>query len=66
LVKSAYEEVLLIFPTTNAFMRQHKMGVVQLAIEAAQERNVKVRILMPHVYSIDLSSRNSLGQQFSK
>jgi two-component system, OmpR family, sensor histidine kinase VicK len=47
LVKSANEEVLLIFPTTNAFIRQHKMGVVQLAKEAAQQRNVKVRILMP-------------------
>ena len=47
LVKSANEEVLLIFPTTNAFIRQHKMGVVQLAKEAAQQRNVKVRMLMP-------------------
>ena len=47
LVKSAYEEVLLIFPTTNAFIRQHKMGVVQLAKEAAQQRNANVRILMP-------------------
>ena len=47
LVKSAYEEVLLIFPTTNAFICQHEMGVVQLAKEAAQQRNVKVRILMP-------------------
>ena len=47
LVKSANEEVLLIFPTTNAFIRQHKMGVIHLAKEAAQQRNVKVRILMP-------------------
>ena len=47
LVKSANEEVLLIFPTTNAFIRQHEMGVVQLAKEAAQQRNVKVRMLMP-------------------
>ena len=47
LVKSANEEVLLIFPTTNAFIRQHKMGVIHLATEAAQQRNAKVRILMP-------------------
>jgi signal transduction histidine kinase len=47
LVKSANEEVLLIFPTTNAFIRQHKMGVIRLATEAAQQRNAKVRILMP-------------------
>src|SRR5439155_98528 len=47
LVKSANEEVLLIFPTTSAFIRQNKLGVVQLAKEAAQQSNVKVRILMP-------------------
>ena len=47
LLKSANEEVLLIFPTTNAYIRQHKMGVVQIAKEAAQQRNVKVRMLMP-------------------
>ncbi|MGB6592870.1 MAG: ATP-binding protein, partial [Candidatus Nitrosopolaris sp.] len=47
LVKCANEEVLLIFPTTNAFIRQHKMGVVQIAKEAAEKRNVKVRMLMP-------------------
>ena len=47
LVKSANEEVLLIFPTTNAFIRQHKMGVIQIAKEAAEKRNVKVRMLMP-------------------
>jgi signal transduction histidine kinase len=47
LVKSANEEVLLIFPTTNAFIRQHKMGVIQIAKEAAEQRNVKVRMLMP-------------------
>lgn len=44
---SANEEVLLIFPTTNAFIRQHKMGVIQIAKEAAEQRNVKVRMLMP-------------------
>ena len=47
LVKSANEEVLLIFPTTNAFIRQHEMGVIQIAKEAAQQRNVKIRMLMP-------------------
>jgi hypothetical protein len=39
--------VLLIFPTTNAFIRQHKIGVVQIAKEAAEQRNLKVRMLMP-------------------
>ena len=47
LVKSAAEELLLVFATTGAFTRQKKMGVIELCIEAAKERNVKVRILMP-------------------
>jgi hypothetical protein len=47
LVKSAAEEILWIFPTTNAFIRQEKIGGIQLAQQAAKERNVKVRILVP-------------------
>ncbi|HJT46767.1 MAG TPA: HAMP domain-containing sensor histidine kinase, partial [Nitrososphaeraceae archaeon] len=46
-VKSASKEILWIFPTANAFLRQEKMGAIALAIQAAQERNVKVRILVP-------------------
>jgi signal transduction histidine kinase len=47
IVKSAAKELLLIFPTPNAFIRQDKMGAIQLARQAAKERNVKVRILVP-------------------
>jgi two-component system, OmpR family, sensor histidine kinase VicK len=47
LIKSSNEEVMLIFPTTNAFIRQERMGILQLSKEAAKERKVKVRILMP-------------------
>ncbi|MFL6423435.1 MAG: ATP-binding protein, partial [Nitrososphaeraceae archaeon] len=47
IVKSASEEILWIFPTTNAFIRQDKMGAIPLAIQAARERNVKVKILVP-------------------
>src|SRR5919198_6500368 len=47
IVKSASEEILWIFPTANAFIRQEKIGAVQLGIQAAKERNVKVRILVP-------------------
>jgi two-component system sensor histidine kinase VicK len=38
---------LIIFPTSNAFIRQEKVGVIQSLIEAAEKHNVKVRILMP-------------------
>ena len=47
IVKSAKEEILWIFPTINAFIRQDKMGAIPSAIQAGRERNVKVRILVP-------------------
>ncbi len=52
-LRSALEEILLIFPTTNALIRQEKIGVIELAKEAVNERNVKVRILMPSNILID-------------
>ena len=48
LVKNAKEEILFIFPTSNAFIRQEKMGAISLAVEAAKERAVKIRILVPY------------------
>jgi hypothetical protein len=36
-----------MFPTTNAFIRQKNIGVIQFSEEGVRERNVKVRILMP-------------------
>ena len=47
LVKSASEEILWIFPTARAFMRQEKIGAIQLAKEAVKERSAKVRIMIP-------------------
>jgi signal transduction histidine kinase len=46
-VKAASEEILWIFPTSSAFIRQDKMGAIPSAIQAARERDVKVRILTP-------------------
>ncbi|HYV52722.1 MAG TPA: hypothetical protein VE971_05450 [Candidatus Eisenbacteria bacterium] len=43
LVKNAKEEILFIFPTSSAFIRQEKMGAIPLAVQAAKERAVKVR-----------------------
>jgi signal transduction histidine kinase len=47
IVKAASQEILWIFPTTNALIRQDNIGAIQLAVQAARERNVKVRILIP-------------------
>jgi signal transduction histidine kinase/DNA repair exonuclease SbcCD nuclease subunit len=46
-------EILWIFPTANAFTRQDKIGAIPLAKKAAQERNVKIRILVPVNSSIE-------------
>jgi hypothetical protein len=53
LVKNAKEEVLFIFPTSSAFIRQEKMGAIPLAIEAAKKRAVKVRILVPYNEAVE-------------
>lgn len=47
-VSSAKWEILLIFPTTNAFIRQQRTGVFPLLREIAKQQKVKVRILMPY------------------
>jgi len=53
LVRNAKEELLFIFPTTNAFIRQNIIGAIPLALEAARERNVKVRILVPYNQAVE-------------
>ena len=55
IVKSAKNEILLVIPTTNAILRQEKIGAIPSLAEAAKERNVKVRLLTP-------SSPQSLSQ----
>lgn len=35
IVRVASEEILWIFPTTNAFLRQVKLGAIPLATQAA-------------------------------
>ena len=47
LIKSAKHEILLIIPTVNAFLREERIGAIELLKQAAKERNVKVRIVGP-------------------
>jgi nitrogen-specific signal transduction histidine kinase len=48
LIESATEEILLILPTTNAFIRKERIGIIQLLKQVAEgERKVNVRILTP-------------------
>lgn len=45
-IKSAKEEVLIMFSTPNAVRRQLRMGALQV-IEEAAAKNVKIRMLVP-------------------
>ncbi len=58
MVKSAQHEVLLILPTVNAFLREHRIGIIQLLLRAAKEHSVNVRILTPTNDVIDDLLRN--------
>jgi signal transduction histidine kinase len=65
LLKDATEEVLLLFPSVNAFARQEKIVVGSLLLSKAElrrrtttsvstiEKNVKVRILIPFNHLIE-------------
>jgi two-component system, OmpR family, sensor histidine kinase VicK len=46
-LKKAQKNIMILFPTTNAFLRQNMIRVIQLAKEAAEQRNVRIRIMMP-------------------
>ena len=47
LIKSANEEILVIFSTSNAFRRQEKVGAVDLLIRTAKSKRLKIRVLSP-------------------
>src|SRR5918995_1616612 len=47
IIKSAKEEVLVMFSSANAVRRQNEMGGLQLLKEASEEHNAKVRVLIP-------------------
>jgi two-component system, OmpR family, sensor histidine kinase VicK len=60
LVGSARHEVLLILPTVNAFLREHRIGVIQLLMHAVREHSVNVRILTPTSIVIDNILKNEV------
>jgi two-component system sensor histidine kinase VicK len=46
LVHSAREEILLFLPTTSAFLREQKLGIIK-SLQHAASRGVKVHVLTP-------------------
>jgi two-component system, OmpR family, sensor histidine kinase VicK len=47
LIRSANEEILILFSTSNAFRRQERAGAVDFLLRTAKSKDVKVRILSP-------------------
>jgi sugar-specific transcriptional regulator TrmB len=61
LVKSAKEEILILFPTTNTFYRYDREGLVKLIRDAATHSGMKIRIF---VYVDDENIRESISQDY--
>jgi hypothetical protein len=47
MIKSAKTEILLMLPTIDAFLREDRIGVIELLKKSATENNVNVRIITP-------------------
>jgi two-component system sensor histidine kinase VicK len=47
MIKSAKTEILLMLPTINAFLREERIGVIELLKKLSIENNVNVRIITP-------------------
>jgi two-component system, OmpR family, sensor histidine kinase VicK len=48
LIMSAEKEIKVVFPTTNALIRQDKAGILFLLQEAAAVKKCQVKVLMPN------------------
>jgi two-component system, OmpR family, sensor histidine kinase VicK len=47
LVKKSREEILLLLPSVNAFLRDERIGIIHYLKEAAQKRGINVKIMTP-------------------
>jgi signal transduction histidine kinase len=63
LLKSAREEMLVMFSSANAFHRQEYLGAIQFLKEAANEREVNARILTPKDDLIVQTAQRWMEQQ---
>ncbi|HEX5978918.1 MAG TPA: hypothetical protein VFY68_16665, partial [Nitrososphaeraceae archaeon] len=59
MIKSAKNEILLLLPTINAFLREERIGAIELLKESAAENNVNVRIITPSNDDIEKTLQNN-------
>lgn len=70
LVKSAENEVLLIFPSVNAFHREHSIRIIGKLLEKASSlpssgNHVRIRIITPSDSFVDSISQKAVGDNKS-
>ena len=53
MIKSAKTEILLMLPTINAFLREERIGVIELLKKSSIDNNVNVRIITPSNNAIE-------------
>jgi two-component system, OmpR family, sensor histidine kinase VicK len=61
LIMSAEKEIKVVFPTTNALIRQDKAGILFLLQEAAAVKKCQVKVLVPNDELIHNFIRNDIG-----
>ncbi|MGN6709512.1 MAG: sensor histidine kinase, partial [Candidatus Nitrosocosmicus sp.] len=54
LLKNATEDIMIILPTPNAFIRHEKIGAIKAIKDAMKDRNIKARLLMPLYFTDDV------------
>jgi two-component system, OmpR family, sensor histidine kinase VicK len=66
LIMSAEKEIKVVFPTTNAVVRQDKAGILFLLQEAAAIKKCQVKVLMPNDESIRnfIQDKSSISTRF--
>jgi hypothetical protein len=63
MVKKSKEEVLLLLPTINAFLREYRIGVFKDLLDSVLSRHVKVMILTPTNDEIDKIIKSFKGNE---
>ena len=61
LIMSAEKEIKVVFPTTNALIRQDKAGILFLLQEAAAVKKCQVKVLVPNDELIHNFIQNDIG-----
>jgi two-component system sensor histidine kinase VicK len=59
MIKSAKSEILLMLPTINAFLREERIGAIELLKKSAAEHNVNVRIITPSNNDVEKILQNN-------